>query len=140
MGGKMAQEIDIKKYVDFVDVLTSKQSKEFDSYIGELKKLKDLGCDIPRLDCAITGMCSESGEAEEILKKLKFQGKEWNEDTRFHLKREAGDIIFYWINFCLALGYSPYEIIEENVAKLESRYPGGKFSVWHSENRKEGDL
>lgn len=136
----MAQEIDIKKYTEFVDTLTSRQSKDFNSYITELKKLNDLECNIARLDCAITGMCSESGEANEILKKLKFQGKEWNEEVKFHLKREAGDIIFYWINFCLALGMDPGDVIAENVIKLEARYPGGKFSVWHSENKKEGDL
>ena len=63
-----------------------------------------------------------------------------NEDNVFHMKRELGDIIWYWINACIALGFDPNEVIEENVRKLEARYPGGKFSVWHSENRQEGDL
>jgi NTP pyrophosphatase (non-canonical NTP hydrolase) len=83
---------------------------------------------------------AESGEAMEILKKMKFQGKEWSEDIRYHLKREAGDVIFYWINLCIALGFDPNEVISENVKKLEARYPGGHFDAFHSENRKEGDL
>lgn len=130
----------LKKYEEFVDNLTSNESKDFRSYIEALTRLRDSGCDIARLDTAISGLSAEANECMEILKKMKFQGKEWNEDVRYHLKREAGDAIFYWINLCKALGYDPVEIIVENVEKLESRYPGGKFDVFHSENRKDGDL
>lgn len=136
----MDKNVDLGKYTEFVDALTSIQSKDFDNYVAELSKLNSIGCNIARLDCAATGLASEGGEVAEIVKKLKFQGKEWNEDVRFHLKRESGDIIFYWINLCLALGYSPAEIIAENVTKLESRYPGGAFDPWYSENRQENDL
>ena len=76
----------------------------------------------------------------EIIKKCIFQGKPLNDETIFHCKRELGDIIWYWINSCRALGLDPNEVIEENVNKLKSRYPGGEFNVYHSENRKEGDL
>lgn len=127
-------------YVDFVDTVTSNPSKQHEEYISRLNELEQNGCYISRLDTAICGLIAESGEAMEILKKIKFQGKEWNEDIRYHLKREAGDIIFYWINLCIVLGYSPDEIIAENIKKLESRYPGGKFDVHYSENRAAGDL
>jgi NTP pyrophosphatase (non-canonical NTP hydrolase) len=127
-------------YVNFVDTVTSNPSKQHEEYISRLNELEQNGCYISRLDTAICGLIAESGEAMEILKKMKFQGKEWNEDNRYHLKREAGDIIFYWINLCIALGYSPDEIIAENIKKLESRYPGGKFDVHYSENRVAGDL
>ena len=56
------------------------------------------------------------------------------------MKRELGDIMWYWVNACTALGLDPNDVINENVKKLESRYPGGSFDVWHSENRKSGDL
>jgi NTP pyrophosphatase (non-canonical NTP hydrolase) len=56
------------------------------------------------------------------------------------MKRELGDVIWYWINACNALGMDPNEVIEENVNKLISRYPGGNFDVHYSENRKENDL
>jgi NTP pyrophosphatase (non-canonical NTP hydrolase) len=56
------------------------------------------------------------------------------------MKRELGDIMWYWINACTALGLDPNDVIAENVEKLKARYPGGEFDVWHSENRKEGDL
>lgn len=133
-------QVAMKKYINFVDTLTSNTSKTHELYLKRLDELKTQGCDITRLDTAISGLMAESGEAMEILKKMKFQEKEWNEDIRYHLKREAGDVIFYWINFCIALGYDPNEVIAENVRKLESRYPGGHFDPFYSENRKENDL
>jgi hypothetical protein len=56
------------------------------------------------------------------------------------MKRELGDIAWYWANACNALGLDPNLVLAENVNKLESRYPGGKFDAHYSENRKEGDL
>jgi NTP pyrophosphatase (non-canonical NTP hydrolase) len=56
------------------------------------------------------------------------------------MKRELGDIMWYWINACRALNLDPNDVIAENVKKLEARYPGGSFDVYHSENRKENDL
>jgi NTP pyrophosphatase (non-canonical NTP hydrolase) len=136
----MNNQIDLPKYQEFVDTVTSTPSKDFDSYLQSLAKLNQSGCDIARLDTGITGLSAEANEAMEILKKLKFQGKEWTPDVRYHLIREAGDMIFYWINLCIALNIDPNEVINENVRKLEARYPGGKFDVHYSENRKAGDL
>lgn len=132
--------INLESYATFVETLTSPNSKYFEEYIVALTKLKDSGCDIARLDTAISGLSAESNEAMEILKKMKFQGKEWTEDIRYHLKREAGDVIFYWIMLCQSLDIDPNEVIAENVRKLESRYPGGSFDVHFSENRQDGDL
>ena len=86
------------------------------------------------------GIASEGGEFAEIVKKCIFQGKPMDDETQFHIKRELGDIMWYWINACRALELDPNEVIAENVKKLESRYPGGEFDVHYSENRKDGDL
>ena len=86
------------------------------------------------------GMASEGGEFAEIVKKCIFQGKPLDKDTIFHAKRELGDIIWYWTNACRALDLDPNDVIAENVHKLESRYPGGSFDAYYSENRKAGDL
>ena len=86
------------------------------------------------------GIASEGGEFSEIVKKCTFQGKPLDADTVFHMKRELGDIMWYWVNACRALDLDPNEVVAENVRKLESRYPGGSFDVFYSENRKEGDL
>ena len=84
-------------------------------------------------------MQAESGEFSEVIKKIIFQGREYNEDERFHLMRELGDVLWYWVQGCTALGYTPQEVMEENIRKLESRYPNG-FEVAMSENRQEGDI
>ena len=86
------------------------------------------------------GLSSEGGEFAEIVKKCIFQGKPMDDETVFHCKRELGDIMWYWITSCRALGLDPNEVVEENVNKLKSRYPGGEFDVHYSENRKDGDL
>ena len=136
----MTDKIDLSKYAEFVDGVTSQASKDLETYIERIRLLASQGCDVPRLTTAGVGLASEGGEFDEIVKKILFHGKEYNEDNIFHMKRELGDIIWYWMNACIALGLDPDAVIAENVAKLEARYPGGKFSVWHSENRKVGDL
>ena len=74
------------------------------------------------------------------MKKIIFQGKPYNEDNVFHMKRELGDICWYLAQACMALDTTFDEVIEMNVDKLQARYPGGSFDVHKSENRKEGDL
>ena len=55
------------------------------------------------------------------------------------MKRELGDIMWYWTTACASLGLDPFEVISENQKKLEARY-GEKFEVERSEIRKDGDL
>jgi len=133
--------VDLNLYKDFVAAVTSKESNEFVSFerrLGELQGTE--GVDISLLLTGAIGLGAESGELQEIVKKMIFQGKPLNEENVFHMKRELGDIMWYWINTCRALNLDPNDVIDENVRKLESRYPGGKFDAWHSENRKQGDL
>jgi NTP pyrophosphatase (non-canonical NTP hydrolase) len=137
----MTQKIDLNKYQDFVHVVTSLPSNDVAVLIQRLHDLsQEPDLNISLLLTAGIGLASEGGEFNEIVKKMVFQGKPFNEENRFHMKRELGDIIWYWINACRALGYDPNEVIAENVTKLEARYPGGKFDAHYSENRKAGDL
>lgn len=136
------KQIDFSKYTEFVNGVTSKETNNVDDMINRITELANNYPDFNIslfLNSAI-GLGSESGEAEEIAKKVVFQGKELNDETVFHMKRELGDIIWYWTNMCRSLGFKPEDIIAENVNKLQSRYPGGSFDVFYSENRKEGDL
>jgi hypothetical protein len=137
----MSNQIDLNKYADFVLTVCSDTSKDVVSFVEHVRKLhNNSNVNIPLLLTAGIGLGSEGGEFEEIVKKIFFQFKPLNEDTIFHMKRELGDIIWYWTNACNALGLDPNEVIAENVNKLEARYPGGKFDAHYSENRKEGDL
>ena len=128
----------INDYAEFVDTTTSNESKHYLALVSRLDDLKDIA-NIPRLLTASVGMLAESGEFAEISKKIVFQGKEFTIDEKFHMKRELGDILWYWVQGCLALGFTPDEVMDENIKKLEKRYPNG-FDVYRSEVREEGDI
>ena len=131
--------IDLNKYKDFVSAVTSQESNNVRKLTDKLHEL-DRSINISLLMTGGIGLASEGGEFNEIVKKCVFQGKPLDDETIFHMKRELGDIIWYWINACRALELDPNDVIAENVKKLESRYPEGEFDVWFSENRKQGDL
>ena len=133
--------IDLNKYKEFVKEVTSDESN-YTSFMHEHqnKLEKESGVKIALIMTGAIGMASECGEFSEIVKKCIFQGKPLDDDTKFHIKRELGDIMWYWANSCRALRLDPNEVIAENLEKLKARYPGGEFNVTHSENRKEGDL
>ena len=134
-------QVDLNKYKEFVEKVTSLQSNETGSLSTKLQELeRDSNVNMALLLTGCIGIASEGGEFSEIVKKCVFQGKPLDDETIFHCKRELGDIMWYWINSCRALGLDPNEVVEENVNKLKSRYPGGEFDVFYSENRKEGDL
>ena len=131
--------IDFDKYSHFVDAVTSDCSKDFVSLADRMGELDREGANIERLTTAGVGLAAESGEFLEIVKKMVFQGKPWNNDNREHLIIELGDVMWYVAQACMALDISFDEVIEGNVKKLEKRYPGGSFDVHYSENRKQGD-
>ena len=131
----------INDYAKFVDSTTSRQSKDFLAFIDSTSKLEaqEDWINVPRVLTSAIGMLAESGEFTEVLKKMIFQGKPLNDEQRFHMKRELGDILWYWIQGCIALGYTPDEVMDENIKKLEARYPNG-FEVARSETREVGDI
>ena len=147
-------KIDLNKYQEFVAAVTSETSTnltafmdtcdridanyELDASDNQMKYGPDVN--IPLLITACFGLAAESGEFIEVPKKILFQGKALTDDAVYHMKRELGDVMWYWINACRALNLDPNEVIAENIRKLESRYPGGQFDAHYSENRKDGDL
>ena len=132
--------IDFKKYEQFVDAVTSDSSKDFVALADRMGELDRQGACIERLTTAGIWLAAESGEFLEIVKKMVFQGKPWNDDNREHLIIELGDVMWYVANACMALDISFDEVIKRNVKKLEKRYPGGKFDIGDSENRAADDL
>jgi len=150
----MSNQIDLKKYQEFVKAVTSKESNDLTEFMNRLDRLdanyEAYGPDgeyihgpninVPLLLTGSVGLTAEAGELIEIVKKILFQGKPLNTENLFHMKRELGDIMWYWINTCRALELDPNDVIAENVKKLQARYPGGQFDICYSENRKEGDL
>ena len=135
----MTKKVDLDKYLNFVDGVTSDPSKDYNSFIDSLQLLDKQGSNINRLTTAAVGISAEGGEFMEIVKKMVFQGKPWNDDNREHLIIELGDVLWYVMQACMALDVTIEEVVAGNVDKLKKRYPGGDFDVFYSENRKEGD-
>ena len=145
----MENKIDLNKYKDFVEAVTSKASNDLTTFMNRCDELDanytgdgvhGPDINVPLLLTACLGLAAEGGEFIEVPKKMFFQGKPLTEAEVFHLKRELGDVMWYWINACRALNLDPNDVIDENIRKLESRYPGGTFDAHYSENRKEGDI
>ena len=133
--------VDTEKYLDFVHDVTSTESLDYAALLTRMNKLElEDDCNLSQLLTAALGLTAESGEFTEIVKKIILQGKPYNEDNVFHMKRELGDICWYIAQACMALDTTFDEIIEMNVDKLKKRYLGGEFNVHQSENRKAGDL
>ena len=127
-------------YCDFVTKVTSDPSLDIEALKASLENIQDTSeIDEPRLMTAALGLSSEGGEFVEIVKKMFLQGKPANEENIFHMKRELGDIMWYWVTACMALKLDPVEVILENQKKLEARY-GEQFTINQSEVRTKGDL
>ena len=127
-------------YTDFVTKVTSDPSLDLEALSESFNKIEEnSSIKTPRLLTAALGLGSETGEVVELVKKLFLQGKPPSDDNVFHMNRELGDIMWYWVTACAALDLDPFEVINENQKKLEARY-GEQFEIERSEVRKEGDL
>ena len=131
--------VNFNRYEEFVAAVTSEASTNFVDFADRIGDLDRQGANIERLLTAGVGINAEGGEFLEIIKKMVFQGKPWNEDNREHLIIELGDVMWYVAQATMALDISFDEVIETNVKKLQKRYPGGEFDVHHSEVRAAGD-
>ena len=136
----MTKQVDFDKYTEFVNAVTSEESKYGGHFQDRLRDLYSKEFSTHRALTAALGLSAESGEFTEIVKKIVFQGKPVTKENLFHMKRELGDIMWYFIQACIALDITPEEVIEMNVEKLKKRYPGGEFDVHYSENRLVGDV
>ena len=134
-------QIDLNKYKEFVDAVTSDESKSNDAFTHNWVSLNNQHkADMPRLLTASCGLGAEAGEFTEIVKKMIFQGKPLTDENIYHMQRELGDIMWYWMQGCMALDIDPNKVIQMNIDKLKARYPGGDFDAYYSENRKDGDI
>jgi hypothetical protein len=134
------KKIDSEKYIDFVRQTTSPASTDIANLFARMTELTVQDADVPRLLTAALGISAEGGELVEIVKKIILQGKPYNEDNIVHLKKEAGDVLWYMSQLCIALDVTFEELMEINYQKLSARYPEGTFDVHRSENRKAGDI
>ena len=131
--------INFNRYEEFVSAVTSDCSTNFVDFADRIGELDREGANIERLLTSGVGINAEGGEFLEIIKKMVFQGKPFNDDNREHLIIELGDLMWYVAQATQALGISMDEVLETNVNKLKKRYPGGEFDIYMSENRAADD-
>lgn len=81
----------------------------------------------------VMGLCGESGEAIDIVKKWLAQGHELDRDK---LIKEIGDVAWYIAEIAHALGVTLEEVLQKNIDKLKARYPDG-FKTADSLNRSD---
>ena len=82
------------------------------------------------------GLCGESGEVADLVKKHRFQGHELDIE---HIAKEIGDVAWYLAVGAYAIGYDFETILQMNVDKLKARYPNG-FTADRSLHRAENDV
>ena len=127
-------------YIDFVKQTTSAPSLDYAVMAARLAELEVNDVNTTQLLTAALGLTAEAGEFTEVVQKIVFQGKPYNEDNVFHMKRELGDICWYLAQAFMALDTNFDEILDMNIEKLSARYPEGTFDAYYSENRKQGDV
>ena len=128
------------EYLKFTQEVTSNESKDGDAFAMRIRELQGKGLPIERLLTAAIGISAEGGEFLEIVKKITFQGKEFNAAEKEHLKVELGDVLWYVAQACTALDLSLDDVIARNISKLAARYPEGHFNSYFSENRRIDDI
>ena len=128
-----------ESYKKFVDGVTSEPSTDFLALSDRLVELDEKGANIERLLTAGVGINAEGGEFLEIVKKMIFQGKPFNQDNKEHLIIELGDLMWYAAQACIALEISMDEVLDRNITKLSKRYPTGTFDSYYSEHRADDD-
>ena len=134
------QTIDSKKYIEFVKQVTSPASSDVNVLINRIKELDAEGIKLTHLLTFALGAMGELGETVDLIKKCVFQNKKLDENLKQKIISETGDQIWYLAQMCIAMDVSFEELMQANYEKLSARYPEGTFSVYRSENRKEGDI
>lgn len=88
---------------------------------------------------AATGIASEAGEINEIVKKRFFHNHPDTDAVRVHMAKELGDLAWYWVLMCRCYNLDPADVLQTNIEKLKARYPEG-FSTERSVNRTPEDI
>lgn len=89
-----------------------------------------------KIENGILGLCGETGEVADLLKKYLYQGHELDREKMI---KECGDVIWYVAELAAGLGMTLEDVCQLNVDKLRIRYPDG-FDPERSRNREAGDL
>ena len=130
----------LEEYTDFVDKVTSESSKSSDKMRERIEYLNSRDIEMSRLLTAGIGLSGEVGEFNEIMKKIMFQEKTFDDVAHEHMKKELGDVMWYVAQACLALKVDLVDVINANKEKLSKRFPQKQFNEKDDANRDLGDF
>jgi len=115
----------------------------FSEYAKLAQRTSNTSDCIAKIECGLMGLNGEAGEAIDIWKKVKYQGKQLDMTMLGHLRKELGDVAWYLAEALTGVSMMLHESVDtaliENIEKLKARYPEG-FEVERSEHRVEGDV
>ena len=98
------------------------ETLNYDSFEDRIKEFNEEGIPIQMLLTGGIGLASEGGEFLELVKKIVFQKKEYNESVKMEMIKELGDVMWYLAQACNALNINITDVIHYNVEKLKKRY------------------
>ena len=101
-----------------------------------LRTASGMNKEIPMIVNGVLGLCGESGECSDMVKKHLFHGHDFDKE---HFAKELGDVAWYLAISAHSIGYDLETILQMNVDKLRNRYPEG-FDAERSLHRAEGDV
>ena len=137
----MSEEKFIKEYMSFVNDVTSSFSKDDEVYLEKMNELKSkFNGNLSRMETSVAGIAGEAGEINDLWKKIKFHGLDWDDKQKDKMISEIGDMYWYLMQASMALGASPIEMMQKNLDKLKGRYANNKFDskvTIDKEKRKE---
>ena len=116
--------VDYDEYLKFVSGVTSEASADTNAFIERVNELKP-SVDLNRLLTAAIGVGAEGGEFAEIVKKITFQGKPYDDASREHMIVELGDVMWYIARMFDMYDMTLIEVLHENYLKLTDRKERG---------------
>ena len=108
----------LNDYINFVDTVTSDMTKNYDDFKDALDIMQEQAIEPSRLLTASVGLSGEVGEFNEIIKKIMFQEKTFDDLAHEHMKKELGDVMWYVVQACLALKVDLVDVINTNKDKF----------------------
>ena len=106
-----------EEYIDFVNSVTSKSTKNQSDLLEALDIMEEQGATPSRLLTTALGLNGEAAEFSELIKKCIFQGREYTDEVHAELKSELSDIMWYIAQGCIALDTNMNELMDINMAK-----------------------
>lgn len=119
----------LENYIEFVSGMASSYTADDEVFQSKIDDLKEkFSGNFARMETAVAGIAGEAGEINDLWKKIKFHGLDWDETQKTKMVSEIGDMYWYLMQASISLGVSPIEMMQKNLEKLQIRHKGNSFN------------